>query len=344
MKSVKKCLKRFIWFHLLEGLLLSVTLYKIGDEAKILMNFFSLFQVWFKNRRAKCRQQTQHQASTNLNSSKTSGNSTSSSTGSSTRHTNSNNTNNNTSSSGNSTNHHNSNHKTTMSGSSSTKTTPIKLTQVSSSVNNSLNGLNLNSSPVLPMTPSTSVSPPVNIICKKEINPFHPNSTSVPNDLKPVSSIHNPYNDGIKCESELAGLSHHSVYSNINSRLGQSSGNLTPMGSSSSIQTTPSPPITPQSSINPLAYVPNHDYNNAGFWQYGNPYPSNYGNTPYYSSQQMEYFQNQNANNYNLSHSGYSSGNFSLSSGAALGQMSTQPFTQNSLDYLSPADKYANMC
>lgn len=234
-----------------------------------------------------------------------------------------------------------------MSGSSSTKTTPIKLTQVSSSVNNSLGGLNHNSSPVLPMTPSTSVSPPVNIICKKEINPFHPNSTSASNDLKPISSIHHPYNDGIKCESELGGLSHHSVYSNINSRLGQSSGNLTPMGSSSSIQTTPSPPITPQSSINPLAsYVPNHtnhEYNNAAFWQYGNPYQSNYGSTPYYSSTQMEYFQNQNPNNYNMSHSGYPSGNFSLSSGTALGQMSSQSFTQNSLDYLSPTDKYT-MC
>lgn len=313
-------------------------------KAKLLTFFFYLFQVWFKNRRAKCRQQSQHQQTANLNSSKTSGNSTSS-TGSSTRHTNSNNTNNNnTSSSGNSTNHHNSNHKTTLSGSSSTKTTPIKLTQVSSSVNNSLGGLNHNSSPVLPMTPSTSVSPPVNIICKKEVNPFHPNSTSNTNDIKPVlsSSLHHPYNDAIKCESELAGLSHH--YSNINSRLGQSSGNLTPMGSSSSIQTTPSPPITPQSSsINPLSsYVPNHEYNNA-FWQYSNPYPSNYGNTPYYSSTQMEYFQNQNPNNYNMSHSGYPSGNFSLSSGTPLGQMSSQSFSQNSHDYLSPADKYT-MC
>lgn len=226
-----------------------------------------------------------------------------------------------------------------MSGSTSTKTTPIKLTQVSSSINNSLGGLNINSSPVLPMTPSTSVSPPVNIICKKELNSFHPNSTSVPNDLKPISSsIHHPYNDGIKCESELTGLSHHSVYSNINSRLGQSSGNLTPMGSSSSMQTTPSPPITPQSSINPLGPYVSHDYNNPGFWNYGNHYPSNYGNTPYYS-QQMEYFQNQNPNNYNLSHSSYQSGNFSLPSGTALGPMSSQSFTQNSLDYLNPADK-----
>lgn len=195
------------------------------------------------------------------------------------------------------------------------------------------NGGGHNSSPILPMTPSTSVSPPINVICKKEVSSYHSSSNgSVGENLKT-----SPY-DTIK-ESEL-GIHHTSAYANINARLGQGGGNLTPLGSNSSIMTTPSPPITPQASHNPLSYVPNHEsYTN--FWhnQYNN-YPNNAYNGAYY---QMDYFQNQSQSNYNMSHSGYSTSNFGLTSSSSLsGAMGAQAFSPN-LDYMSPQDKYVNM-
>lgn len=205
------------------------------------------------------------------------------------------------------------------------------------------NGLNIgsapgagghNSSPILPMTPSTSVSPPINVICKKEVSSYHSSSNgSLAENLKT-----SPY-DSTK-ESEL-GIHYTAAYANVNARLGQGGGgNLTPLGSNSSIMTTPSPPMTPQASHNPLSYVPNHEsYTN--FWhnQYNN-YPSNAYNASYY---QMDYFQNQSQSNYNMGHSGYSTSNFGLTSGSSLsGAMGAQAFSPN-LDYMSPQDKYVNM-
>ncbi|KAL1389249.1 hypothetical protein pipiens_012530 [Culex pipiens pipiens] len=232
----------------------------------------------------------------------------------------------------------------------------------SSSHNGSLGLAHSNASPILPITPSTSVSPPVNVICKKE---------------QPSSFHHTPGgggggggNDGMKAspgydllkDPELSSLSHHApAYMNINSRLGQSlgaggvggvggvsngpsAGNLTPLGSNSSIMTTPSPPITPQTSHSSLAYVPNHETYN--FWhnQY-QQYPNNYNTPSYYS--QMDYFQNQNQSNYNMGHGhGYTtSANFGLASTSALtgGPMGGQTFSPNGLDYMNPQDKYVNM-
>ncbi|KAH8398019.1 hypothetical protein KR222_010179 [Zaprionus bogoriensis] len=163
-----------------------------------------------------------------------------------------------------------------------------------------------------------------------------------------------------------AGAHHHhaSIYGTAaasNPRLLQPGGNITPMDSSSSI-TTPSPPITPMSPQSAAAaahaaqsaqsasahhsahsaYMSNHDSYN--FWhnQY-QQYPNNYAQAPSYYSQ-MEYFSNQNQVNYNMGHSGYSASNFGLSpSPSFTGTVSAQAFSQNSLDYMSPQDKYANM-
>lgn len=338
-------------------------------------DFFSSFslQVWFKNRRAKCRQQLQHQTSSasasNLNSSKSSGSS------STTRNANSSNT---TSSSNSKTTNSTTN---TTSGSSGTKSSHIKHTptmassgngnnnnnssannnhnstnnnnNTSNAVNNGLSALSTsnhhnNSSPILPITPSTSVSPPINVICKKELPYHHHNGTSghgnqsIGNgnmDLKPGSGASSGY-DSLK-DSDLGITSvHHSSYLNINSRLGQTGGNLTPLGSNSSIMTTPSPPITPQASgHNPLSYVPNHESYN--FWhnQYNQYNPNNYNTPSYYS--QMDYFNNQTQSGYNMSHSGYSTSNFGLASSASMGgPMGAQTFSP---DYMSQQDKYVNM-
>ncbi|EDS28291.1 homeobox protein otx [Culex quinquefasciatus] len=338
--------------------------------------------VWFKNRRAKCRQQLQHQTSANLNSSNKS--SSSSSSNSASRQSGGG------SGSSSSANHNGSANKTTSSIANANNKPTIKHTPMnssshgshpngtgsgpsnngsgagasnsSSSHNGSLGLAHSNASPILPITPSTSVSPPVNVICKKE---------------QPSSFHHTPGgggggggNDGMKAspgydllkDPELSSLSHHApAYMNINSRLGQSlgaggvggvggvangpsAGNLTPLGSNSSIMTTPSPPITPQTSHSSLAYVPNHETYN--FWhnQY-QQYPNNYNTPSYYS--QMDYFQNQNQSNYNMGHGhGYTtSANFGLASTSALtgGPMGGQTFSPNGLDYMNPQDKYVNM-
>lgn len=205
-----------------------------------------------------------------------------------------------------------------------------------------------NSSPLLPITPTTSVSPPINVICKKELPYHHHNGSSgIGNqslgngsmDLKPGSGASSGY-DSIKDELSISSV-HHSAYLNHNSRLGQTSGNLTPLGSNSSIMTTPSPPITPQATAhNPLSsYVPNHEYN---FWQYNQYNPNNYPNTPSYYTTQMDYFNNaQTQSGYNMSHSGYASSNFGLSSSGSMGgPMSTQSFPA---EYMSQQEKYVNM-
>lgn len=197
--------------------------------------------------------------------------------------------------------------------------------------NNGLASIGHNSSPILPMTPTSSVSPPVNVICKKELSNNYGVNSSVPglSDVMKSTSIH----DSIK--EEMAGMiaSNPIAYSNINGRLGHG-GNSTPLGSNSSIITTPSPPMTP--SQNALSYVPNHE---SYFWhsQY-NQYPNSY-NTPasYYS--QVDY---QAQSNYSMGHSGYSTSNMGLTASNTFnGSMTSQPFASNGFDYMSPApEKY----
>lgn len=219
-------------------------------------------------------------------------------------------------------------------------------TNASNAVNSNLSALSTSnhhtSSPILPITPSTSVSPPINVICKKEL-PYHHQNGGIGNqginngtmDIKPGSGGSSGY-DSLK-DSDLGITSvHHASYLNINSRLSQTGGNLTPLGSNSSIMTTPSPPITPQAS-GPLSYVPNHESYN--FWhnQYNQYNPNNY-NTSYYS--QMDYFNNQSQSGYNMGHTGYSTSNFGLSGGAMSGAMASPTFSS---DYMSQQDKYVNM-
>ncbi|XP_035775268.1 homeotic protein ocelliless-like isoform X1 [Anopheles albimanus] len=382
----------------------------------------SRVQVWFKNRRAKCRQQLQHQTSSNLNSSKSTGNNTNASVrqssngsgsggGSSNGSAGSSSVTSGVSNNSSKNSIVNTNNKPTIKhtpmnshshsnshsqggsgqpGSSSVATGPTSNSGQSnagvSSHTSSQHGLShSNASPILPITPSTSVSPPINVICKKEqISSFHHGSANTGNETAMKAAAAAAGYELLK-ESEL-NLAHHSStsYVNINSRLGQSlgagsgipgtvgggslgssiggnisgaigivgsgglgngpsaAGNLTPLGSNSSIMTTPSPPITPQTSHNPLSYVPNHETYN--FWhnQY-QQYPNNYNTPSYYT--QMDYFNNQNQGNYNMGHTGYStSANFGLASTSALaGPMGSQTFSPNGLDYMSPQDKYVNM-
>lgn len=215
-----------------------------------------------------------------------------------------------------------------------------------------------NSSPLLP-TPATSVSP-VSIVCKKE----HLGGSGYPGSN--VDALRGSSYDTLKeSGGDISSSSHHhSIYgtaASANPRLLQPGGNITPMDSNSSI-TTPSPPITPMSpqsaaaahaaqsaqsahhsAAHSAAYMSNHDSYN--FWhnQY-QQYPNNYAQAPSYYSQ-MEYFSNQNQVNYNMGHSGYSAAtNFGLSpSPSFTGTVSAQAFSQNSLDYMTPQDKYVNM-
>lgn len=250
-------------------------------------------------------------------------------------------------------------------------------------------GNNNTSSPILPITPSTSVSPPINVICKKEItssSSFHnssagsgnPNSSldaGLPKSYIEAAALHQQHQQQQQQQHQLQqqvgkdgsesllgplsngplGLGHqhnsnlNAYAANLNARLGQTgsgtagsgaAGNLTPLGSNSSIMTTPSPPITPQAAHNPLSYVPNHESYN--FWhnQYNHQYPNNY-QTPSSYYTQMDYFNNQTGQaNYNMSHTGYTATNFGL---AASGAMTAQTFSPNGLDYMNPQDKYVNM-
>lgn len=220
-------------------------------------------------------------------------------------------------------------------GSNNTSSNNNQLTHQNSNSNNnntSSNGLAAighNSSPILPMTPTSSVSPPVNVICKKELNYGINNGVPGLSDVMKSSSMH----DSIK--EEMTGMiaSNPLAYSNINARLGHG-GNSTPLGSNSSIITTPSPPMTP--SQNALSYMPNHE---PYFWQsHYNQYPNSY-NTPasYYS--QVDY---QGQSNYSMGHSGYSTSNMGLTASNTFnGSMTSQPFPTNGLDYMSPApEKY----
>lgn len=197
---------------------------------------------------------------------------------------------------------------------------------------NLLSNIGHNASPILPMTPTSSVSPPINVTFKKESGGYQ----TMPglSDVMKTASIH----DTIKEEMNMC-TPNPSAYSNINARLGQG-GNLTPLGSNSSIMTTPSPPITPSHNA-ALSYVPNHDaymWHTSQYNQYGNNYNPP---TAYYS--QMDY---QNQSSYSsMGHSGYSMSNLGLPAGAAFnGSMASQPFTSNGIDYMTPQDtKYVNM-
>uniref|UniRef100_A0A6E8V1L2 Homeobox domain-containing protein n=1 Tax=Anopheles coluzzii TaxID=1518534 RepID=A0A6E8V1L2_ANOCL len=328
----------------------------------------SVGEVWFKNRRAKCRQQLQHQSSSNLNSSKSSGGGSTGSARSGQSGGNSGPSGSQSGSSG-GTGSNNGSHGGTKSSIVNANNKPtIKHTPMNNSHNGSGPGTgsngggggggagsqsnpagpshngplglsHSNASPILPITPSTSVSPPINVICKKEQpSSYHHGPAggggggggNEPSGMKPTGY------DLLK-DSEL-NLAHHSssAYVNINTRLGQSlssvGGGVGGGGGVGSGGT----------SHNPLSYVPNHETYN--FWhnQY-QQYPNNYNTPSYYS--QMDYFQNQNQGNYNMGHTGYTtSANFGLASTSALaGPMGTQTFSPNGLDYMNPQDKYVNM-
>lgn len=224
--------------------------------------------------------------------------------------------------------------------------------------------MNHTSSPNLPITPSTSVSPPINVICKKEsllsgydsavsksnnALPIHYNTSNgaagnldssnrlmsnkdsssssgesaVNNLSSSVANLaytavkHDPYtslasksvdlylkNEGYSSVDKNFGIGHLSKEHFSSPRV---AGNLTPLGSSSSIMTTPSPPVTPQSlgsSGLGASYHGDGGYN--GFhWSGGGAEYAKYGaghhhgvssysqsayNSPYYHSQVIQSF------------------------------------------------------
>lgn len=215
----------------------------------------------------------------------------------------------------------------------------------------------------MPITPSTSVSPPVNVICKKESStggggltpltydhPHHHHNSHNNKHLLPTLG----YNEK---DQQSQHQQDHTNGSLSYNRL--AAGNLTPLGSNSSVMTTPSPPMTPTVNTNSLPYTPNHDYNfhwhsgdymkNYGHHASNYTSASNYAQSPYYG--QMEYFNAVSGGqsmgpmgSYNAAvqpSGGYGSGNFGLSGVPSMG--AAQGFSPSGLEYMASTgatDKY----